>query len=338
METYPSCQDLGYNFISDLVEYSHLKKSIEEVFHFVNIEFEFRFGVTSIMFIYKKFNGEEKIEISRGFSYEFIKRTNENPPSDFLSGLGKSKKSVYIDFSKENDKYREFEYLFEHEGVKEFYGYELATAYTDSYYVIMYSVKGFKNCENNKKDVFDTIFSVLAYILNSNKCVKTITECSQIDHVSGMNNFKYFHEKLFQEMQKTNKSDEKFCVALISLNQLNKLNSVYGHNAGDRYIALIANILRKHIRVFDTSARYGNKFIILFPGIENKEVVEIMNGAFKEIDDLLKREEQDVLSLNAGISTFPADGNNERTILDLAESRRIEARRLGRWVIVGGLF
>lgn len=335
MEEYQTCTDLGYKFISDLVSFSNRKKTVEEIFHFVNIELEYRFGVTATVFIYKRYNGGSKIEISRGFSHEFVKKFNDNPPESIVEKLKNAeKKSTYVNFIEEQEKYKDYESLLVHENVKEFYAYELSTAYTDSYFVILYSVGGFKNCSNNKGDVFDTIFSVLAYILNSNKCIQTMKECSQIDYVSGLHNFKYFHEKLFQEMQKVKADGGMFSVALISLNQLNKLNSTFGHNEGDKYIALIANVMKKYIRIYDTAARYGNKFIILFPNAEKDEIRKNLEDVFKEIEEAFKKDNQDILSLNAGVSSFPSDGNNERTILDVAEARRMDARRTGKWSII----
>lgn len=334
MEEYRKCEDLGYTFINELLEFANQRKSIEEIFHLVNVGFEYTFGATAIMFIYKKYNLKEEIAISRGISHEYVKKFNENPPLPVLKEISSNKNSLYIDFKKEHEKYSEYSYLFEHDNVAEFYAYELKTAYTDSYFVIAYSVPGFKNCGNGKTDVFDTIFSVLAYILNSNKCVQTMRDCSQIDYVSGLNNFKYFHEKLFQEMQKTDKEKGMFSIALISLHQLNKLNSIFGHSAGDRNIGLIANIIKKNIRTFDVAARYGNKFIILFPGMDNGMVKDILKAIFSEVELNFKNENQDILSLNAGVSTFPTDGNNERTVLDLAEGRRMDARRQSKWSIV----
>ncbi|MHB1547053.1 MAG: diguanylate cyclase domain-containing protein [bacterium] len=331
MEEHIKCADLGYNFIKELLNFASQKKSVEEVLHFVNIGFEFTFGATAIMFIYRRYNAEERVEISRGFSHEFIKKTNETPPVALLQEIAPLKNGLYIDFKKDGDKYGKYGYLFEHENVSEFYAYELKTAYTDSYSVIIYSVSGFKNCGIDKIEVFDTIFSVIAYVLNSNKCVQTMRDCSQIDYVSGLNNFKYFHEKLFQEMQKAINEKSKLSVSLISINQLNKLNSMNGHQAGDKNIGIIANIIKKNIRVFDTASRYGNKFIILFPNIGKDAAKDIIKTILSETEGVFKKENQTILSLNAGISTFPDDGNNERTILDIAEGRRIDARRIDRW-------
>ncbi len=334
MEEYENCEDLGYKFIKELLEFASQKKTIEEIMHFVNISFEFSFGADAVMFLHKKYDGKETVMISRGFSHEFIKKINENPPVYLIDALTHLKNSLYIDFKKEKEEYEKYSSLFEHENICELYAYELKTPYSDSYFVIAYSVKGFKNCGSNKIAVFDTIFEILAYILSLDRSIQVMRDCSQVDYVSGLNNFKYFHEKLFQEMQKAVKDGTKLSVALISINQLNKLNSVNGHMAGDKNIAIIANIIKKNIRAFDTASRYGNKFVILFPNIEKEEVKAIIKNVFVETESRFKKDGQEILSLNAGISAFPDDGVNERTILDMAEERRFDARRQERWVVL----
>jgi len=264
MEECLKSKDLGYAFISELLEFDNQRKSIEEIFHFVNVSFEYTFGATAIMFIHKRYNTEEKMAISRGISHEYVKKFNASPPLSLLKELSSTKNSLYVDFAKEGEKYSKYDYLFEHDDVSEFFACELKTVYMDSYFVAIYSVPRFKNCGDDKIRVFDTIFSVISHILNANKCVQTMRDCSQIDYVSGLNNFKYFHEKLFQEMRKNAEEKGHLSIALISLNQLNKLNSVFGHSAGDKSIGLIANIINKNIRTFDTASRYGNNLSYCF--------------------------------------------------------------------------
>ena len=334
MEENKNCEDTGYKLIEELMEFASQKKTAEEVMHFVNIAFEYSFGATAIMFLHKKYDAGESVKISRGYSNFFIKKINENPPYKIIETLAHLKGGLFIDFKKEKEKYDEYKGLLEHENVSELYAYELKTPYSDSYFVIVYSVKGFKNCCFDKVKVFDTFFSILAYILNSERSIQVMRDCSQVDYVSGLNNFKYFHEKLFQEMQKAAKDGSKLSVGLISINQLNKLNSVSGHTAGDKNISIIANIIKKNIRAFDTASRYGNKFIILFPNVGKEEAKTAIKKIFGETEDSFKKDGQDILSLNAGVSEFPGDGGNERTILDIAEGRRIDAKREKRWAVI----
>ncbi len=320
-------------FIKEFLDFVRQKKSIEESMHFIDIGFEYTFGATAIMFIRKEKNSGTEVEISRGLSQKYITKTNETPPSSLLADIASMKSGLYIDFRKDGGKYPEYAYLFEHDGVSEFYAYELKTGYSDSYSVIMYSVPGFKNCGDNKTEVFDTIFSILAYVLGFKRCMRSTSDSLQADSVSGLNNFKYFHEKLFQEIQKAVNEKGRLSVSLISINQLNKLNAINGHGAGDKNIALIGEIIRKNTRMFDIAARYGNKFIILFPDADGDKAKDILKAIFSEVESEFKKSGQDILSLNSGVSTFPSDGVNERDILDAAEGRRIEAKRHDKWAI-----
>ena len=334
MEENKICEDIGYKLIEELMDFASQRKTAEEIMHFVNISFEYSFGATAIMFLHKKYDEVESVKISRGYSNLFIKKINENPPLNIIETLTRLKGGLFINFKTKKEEYDKYGDLLEHENVAELYGYELKTPYSDSYFVITYSVNGFQNCCLDKIKVFDTFFAILAYILNSDRSIQVMRDCSQVDYVSGLNNFKYFHEKLFQEMQKAAKDGSKLSVGLISINQLNKLNSVSGHTAGDKNISIIANIIKKNIRAFDTASRYGNKFIILFPNISKEETKDVVRKVFDEVEDSFKKDGQDILSLNAGVSEFPGDGGNERTILDIAEGRRIDAKREKKWAVI----
>jgi diguanylate cyclase (GGDEF)-like protein len=333
--------DSSYTLIKSFLNFANQKKTVEEILHFFNIHFENTFGATAIMFITKSHINRSKILISRGVSHDFVKKFNENPNSHILKEIESAKGSIFINFKAEPERFSQYQCIFEPESVSELYGYELKTGYSepyirysDSYIVITCSINGFKNCGIHKSVSFDTIFSILSYILNINNCVNTIIDTSHIDYVSGLYRFKYFHEMLFKEMQKTISEKGTLSIALISMNQLNEFNSVFGHVAGDKNIALIADIIKKHIRVFDTAARYGNKFVIFLPNMDKAETKNIIKNVFSEIEEDFKRDNTSIISLNAGIASYPVDGDNERVILDTVESRRIEARRNTKWVII----
>jgi hypothetical protein len=101
MEGNKNCEDIGYKLIEELMEFASQRKTAEEVMHFVNIAFEYSFGATAIMFLHKKYDVDESVKISRGFSNFFIKKINENPPYKIIENLSRLKGGLFIDFKKE---------------------------------------------------------------------------------------------------------------------------------------------------------------------------------------------------------------------------------------------
>ncbi len=334
MKEETTLQDLSYKFIQELIKFAH-GKNTEEIFHFVSINLERIFGATATMYLYKKTNQNEvKVKNSKGFSHEYIKHFQNNPPLELLNSIEKSAGSIYIDFEKEPEKASL--YKFEYEDIKELYIAPIRISRDFLLVAIICTVKSFKNLGLDKHAAFDTLFAILEFITNSNSCAELLRESSyNIDIVSELYNFKYFHERLYQEIQRAIIEKGYLSIALLSLNHLNEFNSVFGHIAGDRSIRLIGDAVRKYIRNFDTAARYGNKVIIYFPNLNKTDIKNIIKNIILEIKTIFKNEfASDILSMNGGVAEFPSDGDNERIILDLAESRLTEAKRNSGWSVI----
>ncbi|MHB1665032.1 MAG: GGDEF domain-containing protein [bacterium] len=340
-----SCEHSGFKFIKELTEAVNQDKTLEEILHFVNISFDLVFGATAIMFINIKNNKEIKIVISRGISHEYIAKIHSNPSEPLINILNNNK-SFYTDFKENLPELNSIKTInFEHSNIKELYIYPLFinteehNKNNESMSVAIYSVNGFKNYadgdgDGNIKNTFDIIFSILSYIIKAKKCDESILECSKFDNISGLYNFKYFHQRLFEEMQKINSEKGIISIALMSINKLNEFNSISGHEAGDAAINFIGGSIQKYVRTYDIAARFGNKIIICFPDLSKTDTKKIIENIFLEVQDYFIKQNNNIISMNAGIAQYPDDGSTERIVIDLAESRRFEARRNLKWNII----
>ncbi len=335
-----SCEHSGFKFIEELMAVVNQNKTLEEILHFVNINLDLFFGATAIMFMSIKNSKEIKVIISRGISHEYTVKI-QSEPSEPLIKILNSNKSFYTDFKENFPELNNIKTInFEHRDIKELYIYPLTAEHNinnESMSVIIYSVNGFKNCtdeDDGKKNTFDIIFSILSYIIKAKKCEEAILEHSKFDNVSGLYNFKYFHQRLFEEMQKIHSEKGTMSIVLMSINKLNEFNSISGHKAGDAVINFIGGSTQKYIRTYDIAARFGNKIIICFPNLNKIDTKKIIENIFSEVQDYFIKQNNHIISLNAGIAQYPDDGSTERIVIDLAESRRFEARRNLKWNII----
>jgi diguanylate cyclase (GGDEF)-like protein len=360
-----SCEHSGLKFIKELMEVVNQNKTLEEILHFVNINFDLVFGATAIMFMSIKNNKEIKVIISRGISHEYTAKTQSETPEALIKILN-SNKSFYTDFKENMSELNDIKKInFEHEDIKELYicplivpiptktaailkNKDIKELYicpltaehnkdNESMSVIVYSVNGFKNCTGSydgKKNTFDIIFSILSYIIKAKKCDDAIIECSNFDNISGLYNFKYFHQKLCEDMPKINSEKNTMTIALMSINKLNEFNSISGHKAGDAVINFIGGSIQKYIRTYDIAARFGNKIIIRFPDLNKIDAKKIIENIFSEVQNYFIKQNNNIISMNAGIAQYPDEGSTEGIVIDLAESRRFEARRNLKWNII----
>ncbi|MBN2439877.1 MAG: sensor domain-containing diguanylate cyclase, partial [Spirochaetales bacterium] len=107
-------------------------------------------------------------------------------------------------------------------------------------------------------------------------------------------------------------------VIMLDIDHFKKLNDTYGHTFGDIVLKQISAIVRNSIRRIDIAARYGGEeFIILLPGVEAAEAMEVAERIRKAIEaTIFKNGEVDVTStISLGVAQF--DKNRDLTSEDL---------------------
>ncbi len=121
-------------------------------------------------------------------------------------------------------------------------------------------------------------------------------------------------------------------VLTLDIDHFKRVNDGLGHATGDRVLVDIGRRLRAALRSEDLIARLGgDTFIIVLPGIEEREAVEIANRLlFRASAPLLVGGRNLTLTSSIGVSTFPIDGITPAILIECAESAMFEAKESGR--------
>ncbi|RUO61811.1 diguanylate cyclase domain-containing protein [Pseudidiomarina insulisalsae] len=92
------------------------------------------------------------------------------------------------------------------------------------------------------------------------------------DELTGLPNRRHFMEVLNRQL--ASRRPRHFTLLNIDLNGFKKVNDVYGHQAGDELLRLIANELRASIRIYDEVARVGgDEFLVILHRLVDPERV-----------------------------------------------------------------
>ena len=89
---------------------------------------------------------------------------------------------------------------------------------------------------------------------------------SRHDALTGAYNLRVMHEFLTAELQRSMRTGQPFCFAMIDLDDFNDINEAFGREAGARVLSMVAASSGKLLRVLDRFARMGDdEFGILLP-------------------------------------------------------------------------
>jgi len=154
------------------------------------------------------------------------------------------------------------------------------------------------------------------------------------DGLTGLYNHAYFQDALRQEVSRSARHGYVFCLLFADIDSFKKYNDREGHQAGDRALALTAEILRKVTRKSDYVARYGGEeFVILLPETpkdRGRIVAERIRSAI-EHHPFPGRQGQPggAVTISVGISAFPEDGVLPADLIRKADAALYAAKSEG---------
>lgn len=147
-------------------------------------------------------------------------------------------------------------------------------------------------------------------IIGSVGCLRDITERIQaeehmqeqlvrmahIDPLTSLANRRAFFEKVGEELKRINRTQSHCSILLLDLDHFKRINDTYGHDAGDKILAEVAQIIRSCLRETDVPARIGGEeFGVFLPDTPSQ-------GAYFVADRLCKRIADHAFDVGAGDS------------------------------------
>ncbi len=118
----------------------------------------------------------------------------------------------------------------------------------------------------------------------------------------------------------------------IDLDNFKVVNDTLGHEAGDRLLLTVADILRSTVRADDILVRFGgDEFVIILPDCPVSDALNIGEGLRENIENLVFAEEGRTFRVGASIGIVPIDGSRESSdVLGVADAACYAAKAGGR--------
>ena len=134
------------------------------------------------------------------------------------------------------------------------------------------------------------------------------------DGLTGLVNHKTFYEILEKELWRSRRYGGQISLIMVDVDNLKKINDVYGHRAGDKALKEISKRIKKCIRQIDTAARYGgDEFAVI---LINTSIIDASVVAKRMLDTVSKtptswNNEEIALSISVGLCQHDAQATPE---------------------------
>jgi len=141
-----------------------------------------------------------------------------------------------------------------------------------------------------------------------------------------------FQDRLGQALAVAQRTGQMLGAIFLALDQFKKINDTLGHALGDLLLKDVAERLKHRVSGSDTVARFdGDEFALLLTQITGtRELVEISRSISEVLRPPFLLEGNEVyVTASIGISLFPGDGMDLRTLLKNAEAALSRARMQG---------
>jgi len=118
----------------------------------------------------------------------------------------------------------------------------------------------------------------------------------------------------------------------IDLDNFKVVNDTLGHDAGDRLLLSVADILRSGVRANDVLVRFGgDEFVIILPECAVPDALRIGEDLREQVENLVFAESGRTFRVGASIGVTPIDGQRSATdIIALADAACYAAKARGR--------
>jgi diguanylate cyclase (GGDEF)-like protein/PAS domain S-box-containing protein len=161
----------------------------------------------------------------------------------------------------------------------------------------------------------------------------TIWHQANYDSVTHLPNRRLFHDRLEQEMQKTQRKKQMLALLFIDLDRFKEVNDTLGHDVGDRLLVEAAQRISACVRDSDTVARIGgDEFTVILSELEDAHRVEHIAEHIVETlaTPFQLGEESIYISASLGITLYPGDAEGVEGLIKNADQAMYVAKNNGR--------
>lgn len=192
---------------------------------------------------------------------------------------------------------------------------------------------------SNKDRRFLMVFAGAAAVAVDNSLLhKKTEELTIIDALTELYNFRYFRNKLADELRRADRYRQKLSVLMMDLDHFKEINDRFGHQTGNVILREVSAIIRHCVRDIDVVARYGGEeFVVILPQTDEGEASVIAERIRDSIEKFLFADSQGRreirMTISIGIAMYPEGVHSLDQLLEKVDKALYKAKADGRNVV-----
>lgn len=185
-----------------------------------------------------------------------------------------------------------------------------------------------------KIDLVYALASQASIAISNAQMFSAMREQAIIDQCTGLYNFRFFQQKLDEELQLAENNGDTLSLVILDIDHFKHVNDTWGHPYGDRVLRELANLLKNNVRFEDTVCRYGGEeFAIIFPGCEIDKALKISERIRSRVEATSTNDRRNIfrepITVSLGIAQYSSE-MNKTTLIEQADCALYWAKDNGR--------
>ena len=193
-------------------------------------------------------------------------------------------------------------------------------------------------------DFLERLSNVLSVCLENTLNFELLRRTSLIDTLTGVNNRRFFDQRMSEEMDRVQRSGENLSCLFLDIDFFKSVNDTYGHQVGDRVLTAVAGEIRSQLRNNDVLARYGGEeFVSLLSGASERKAIEVGERIRQRVEKHTVETADNKfvkVTISVGVATFDPEisVDTEKAegswLVESADHALYDAKRNGRNCVV----
>ncbi|KNZ71219.1 diguanylate cyclase [Thermincola ferriacetica] len=206
-------------------------------------------------------------------------------------------------------------------------------------FVNIHSMYQNKSLTPDKIALVNALASQASIAISNAQLFNAMKEQATIDPCTNLFNFRYFQQKLDEEINKAAANGTALSLIILDIDFFKKVNDTYGHLYGDQVLHEISKILKSNVRSEDTVCRYGGEeFAIIFPNCTQKIAERIAERIRAKIEETTANDRRGIfkspVTVSVGVAEYTPD-INKTMLIHRADCSLYYAKNTGRNRVCG---